>query len=101
MATSLCLVVALGLAGSSLWPGAGVISFSVLLVIWTVSAAVFDCYDPQLAARRRATFKTVAAALCATTFVYGAIQLVVPGLIPPLLNLVSLVAWFTIALVAI
>jgi exopolysaccharide biosynthesis polyprenyl glycosylphosphotransferase len=102
IATSLLVPSALGLGGSSTLPGAPVVSFAVLLGIWTISAAVFDCYDPRVAARASETFHASLRALLATAAAYFATQLVVPGLIPPLsLNLTSLVVWIGVALLAL
>jgi exopolysaccharide biosynthesis polyprenyl glycosylphosphotransferase len=102
IATSLLVPIALGLGGSSDLPAAPVVSFAVLLCIWTISAAVFDCYDPRVAARASETFHAALRALLATSVVYFATQLVIPGLIPPLsLNIMSLIVWIAVALCAL
>jgi exopolysaccharide biosynthesis polyprenyl glycosylphosphotransferase len=102
IATSLLVPMALGLGGTSPAPNAPLVSFGVLLIIWTISAAVFDCYDPRVAGRPSETFHAASRALIATAVVYFAIQLVVPGLIPPItMNVTSLAVWIAVALVAV
>jgi exopolysaccharide biosynthesis polyprenyl glycosylphosphotransferase len=99
---SLFVPTALGIASSSTLPNAPVISFALLLTIWTISAAVFDCYDPRVAARASESFHAVWRALVATSLVYFAMQLVIPGLIPPLsLSAGYLAMWIVFALLAI
>jgi exopolysaccharide biosynthesis polyprenyl glycosylphosphotransferase len=102
IATSLVVPIALGVAGSSTLPNAPVISFTLLLTIWTISAAVFDCYDPRVAGNTSQSFHAVSRALIATSLAYFATQLVIPGLIPPLsLSVGSLALWTVFALLAI
>jgi exopolysaccharide biosynthesis polyprenyl glycosylphosphotransferase len=102
IATCLFVPIALGIAGSSTLPNAPFISFALLLTIWTISAAVFDCYDPRVAGSASETFHAVSRALVATSLVYFTTQLLIPGLIPPLsLSLASLAMWIIFALLVI
>src|SRR6267143_4040218 len=80
----------------------GPVSFAILLAIWTVSAAVFDCYDPRVAGRAWDTFRAANRAFFATFLVYFAAHLVIPGLIPPLgVSIAGLVLWGACALLTI
>ena len=80
----------------------GPISFAVLVAIWTVSAAVFDCYEPRVSARASETVESAVRALAATSVVYFAAHFVIPGLIPPLGgSLAGLAVWLLVALAAI
>src|SRR5438045_1524161 len=66
IALSLSAAVVLGIGGSSPLSN-GPISFVVLVVIWTVSAAVFDCYEPRISARASETVESAVRALAATS----------------------------------
>jgi len=101
IALSLSAAVVLGIGGSSPLSN-GPISFVVLVVIWTVSAAVFDCYEPRISARASETVESAIRALAATSVVYFAARFVIPGLIPPLGgSLAGLAVWVLVALVTI
>jgi exopolysaccharide biosynthesis polyprenyl glycosylphosphotransferase len=98
---SLSAAVVLGIGGSTPLSN-GPISFAVLLGIWTVSAAVFDCYEPRISARASETVEAAIRALAATGVVYFAAHFVIPGLIPPLGgSLAGLALWLLVALATI
>ena len=101
IAISLSVAVVFGIAGYDPLPN-GPISFALLLAIWTVSAAVFDCYDPRVAGRAWDTFRAANRAFLTTLLVYFALHLVIPGLIPPLGgSFAGLAFWSAMALLTI
>lgn len=101
IAISLSTAVVLGMAGSDALLN-GPISFALFLAIWTISAAVFDCYEPRIAARVWDTLRATARAFFATSVIYFGAHLLVPGLIPPLGgSVLGLALWAVAALATI
>jgi exopolysaccharide biosynthesis polyprenyl glycosylphosphotransferase len=101
IAISLSAAVLVGMAGSDTVAN-GPISFALFVAIWTINAAVFDCYEPRIAARAWDTLRATVRAFLATSLAYFAAHLLVPGLIPPLGgSVLGLALWAVAALVAI